>query len=994
MALRKQTIPISISQGLDTKTDDKQVSVGKALALENVRFQKTGKLSKRYGQMAVNPSIRGGGSLTDLQINHIASDELQLNTLTDDGIYQLGFNDQEWIKTSDFKYPALVQSELVTKTSVDNIKSDCDYDSTFNYVATVAIGTIIGGSTTPYLVLTLKNLTNETIKTIRLNNIDLFDPAPRVILTNNGTGLRLFVFYAQSPNIVYHVYNENLEEVVAQTIVVATPSICQIDCVKDSSSVFLLLKESTNLTAYKYSIAGSLVTSNTVTGTALATKASQPLGFSCDLNGDTIHCAWPSNTGGGDFTVVGVSKTTLAITNPQVIFTPTTPTAQIAIVSDSQNVYVATSIKTTLSSVDYFSTVIYIIDYTSGYTITGGSGAGRLLILSKPYILNGNVYFPLMCAEPEQLCGLIVDQNGKEVTQFSPFQIAPAVLDTISTLQTFMVSKSSPASDKALFCFEKSTTQLQSADIGETIATRGTSLLTFSIPENYLTGTRSKIGESVYITNGLTIELDGRAPHDNGFSLGPKIYGTGATTGGSLPTGNYNYKAVYEFYDAFGQRTISQESNAITVNIASGTAGLVTITYFEPVATYKGSTTTINENIRSNIVLYRTEVGGSVYYRVKALEVGSIGGPGSTTDSLSDSSLRNNATLYTTGGVFENIPAPVGSSSFSGGNRLFIVGLEEKDEIAYSKKQLFGESVNFAPNFRIRVSSASSLDKTPLRCGAYLDGKIIIFREESIYFSTGDGPNEVGVGEFSDPEPISTDVGCIEPRSVVNSPLGVFFKSRKGIYLLNRSLQVSYVGAEVEYYNSENICASILANKYNEIRFYTTSGKALVYNYLFGVWSVFNEQTDSDADVWKGEVALTRLNAPYVEDSSVFKNDSSYYSMKFTSPWLNLGLIQGYQRCYQLWIIGDFKSAHTLKCKIYTDFDDSTFEEYDLVYNNSESPQYQFQISLPNQKVESMKFEIYDTDQSGTGESFDLSNLQVEVGLKAGGYKLASTKSY
>jgi hypothetical protein len=116
--------------------------------------------------------------------------------------------------------------------------------------------------------------------------------------------------------------------------------------------------------------------------------------------------------------------------------------------------------------------------------------------------------------------------------------------------------------------------------------------------------------------------------------------------------------------------------------------------------------------------------------------------------------------------------------------------------------------------------------------------------------------------------------------------------------------------------------------------------------------------------------------------------------MKFTSPWLKLDLVQGYVRCYQLWIIGDYKSPHTLKCRVYADYDSSTYEDYSLVYNNSSSPQYQFQISLPNQKVESIKFEIYDVAQSGNGESYDLSNIQVEVGMKAGGYKLAANKSY
>ena len=132
------------------------------------------------------------------------------------------------------------------------------------------------------------------------------------------------------------------------------------------------------------------------------------------------------------------------------------------------------------------------------------------------------------------------------------------------------------------------------------------------------------------------------------------------------------------------------------------------------------------------------------------------------------------------------------------------------------------------------------------------------------------------------------------------------------------------------------------------------------------------------------------------ENTYLDNGASGFYSMKYLSPWLKLDLVQGDVRCYQLWIIGAYKSAHTLKCRIYVDYDSSTYEDYSLTYNSSDSPQYQFQISLPNQKVESIKFEIYDTSHgaSSSGEAFDWSNIQVEVGMKAGGYKLANTKTF
>jgi hypothetical protein len=190
----------------------------------------------------------------------------------------------------------------------------------------------------------------------------------------------------------------------------------------------------------------------------------------------------------------------------------------------------------------------------------------------------------------------------------------------------------------------------------------------------------------------------------------------------------------------------------------------------------------------------------------------------------------------------------------------------------------------------------------------------------------------------------------------------------------------------------------VLHDKFNEARFYLDSGDCLVYNYLFQTWSVFKNQTTIDADLWEGEPVSIKDNTIFKEVEGTYLDNGAtgFYSMKFTSPWLKLNDIQGYIRCYKLWIIGNYKSSHTLKLKIYVDYDDSTSEDFDLIYDNTEQPQYQFQVSLPIQKVESVKFEVYDDDHGAntSGEAYELSNFQAEVGIKEGGYKIATSKTF
>jgi hypothetical protein len=306
--------------------------------------------------------------------------------------------------------------------------------------------------------------------------------------------------------------------------------------------------------------------------------------------------------------------------------------------------------------------------------------------------------------------------------------------------------------------------------------------------------------------------------------------------------------------------------------------------------------------------------------------------------------------------------------------------------------------VSFSDFFRIRVSTGRNADKTPISALGYMDNKLIVFRENSIYFIQGDGPNEIGVGSFSDPEVISSDVGCVEPRSILNIPAGLLFKSKKGVYLLTRGLSTEYVGAPVEDFNQHSTVSSLVSDKFNEARFYLSNGDCIVYNFLFNAWSTFKNQTTVDADIWMDEPILIKSNKVLKETENTYLDDgeSGFYSMRFVSPWLKLNLVQSYLRVYRLFIIGNYKSSHKLKLRIYFNYNDLSSESYDLVYNNSEDPQYQFGVHLPIQKVESIKFEIYDFDHGAysSGEAFELSNLQVEVGVKEGGFRLATTKQY
>src|SRR5208282_4405532 len=99
---------------------------------------------------------------------------------------------------------------------------------------------------------------------------------------------------------------------------------------------------------------------------------------------------------------------------------------------------------------------------------------------------------------------------------------------------------------------------------------------------------------------------------------------------------------------------------------------------------------------------------------------------------------------------------------------------------------------------------------------------------------------------------IPSDTGCVNSKSVILFPDGILFKSLKGIYILTRGLAIGYFAPEVEAYNSQDIQSAVLTGGRNQIRFLTSSGLSLLYDYVFKQWSVFTNHTGLSADIWQG----------------------------------------------------------------------------------------------------------------------------------------------
>lgn len=522
---------------------------------------------------------------------------------------------------------------------------------------------------------------------------------------------------------------------------------------------------------------------------------------------------------------------------------------------------------------------------------------------------------------------------------------------------------------------------------------------------------RDVLGKTLLAAGSMLYEYDGANIVENGFHVFPEdLTATSQTTGGFMVDGTYQFVATYEYMDAKGQRYISAPSSILTVALAGG-----------------GSTQQINVIVPTlrltaktfvTIHLYSTEDALSLFNRVTSVSSPTFNSITSDTVTLNrtinDATLIGNELIYTTGGVLENIGPLPASIVIAHQNRMYIAGLEDPNEFQFSQPYIKGQGILFNDTLTRRVEQEGG-QITNL---ASMDDKLIAFKANRIYVQVGFGPNLTGLqSDYSEPALITTDVGCTEPKSVVDMPLGIMFKSDKGIYLLTRSLDAVYIGADVEDFNNEIITSATLIDGVNEVRFTTQTGRALVYNYYFKQWSTFINYNAEGATLWKGDYVHVRTDAIIRKETpAIFTDNGQFYKLLLETAWIKLTGLQNYQRIRKMALLGEYRSEHKLTVSIFYDYedfvrntiifnattviadevygDDATYGDSEFYGGDSGDGVYQFRAHLPRQKCQAIKFQFEDDASTpNIGESFSLSDLTLEVGMKRGINKLPPDKT-
>lgn len=995
--LQKQVVPIALGAGIDTKTDKKKVAVGSLLTLENAVIRNSREFSKRDGYRLLSQVEMSDGTLLPpaFQCATFNDEMLQFDGQK---AYSYSPSNSRWI---DKGLCASVIAKTVPRVSNTLRQFSCD--------------SAANGSNAVYAWASDNGI-----------SASIYDEATGTsVLSEVVLGAGSYPRCAEVGGYFFVFWNAEDDGVIKFCRISATNPIAF-----ESAVTFVTDLKLTDAGYPFYDIA---VVDDIVIVTYLV------------VAGGGVKAIWVGSDGtinpGGRSTKL-ITATTSDFTNVvagptgYVYVTYTASGTRVVIIDNSGTILVASFLlyangadnhpitvtgMATATGVKMFIEVtafsedrwrfVAVADVSTGGAITGAGVLQRTVGLwSRAFShtdSNGveSIYVAVVHGSDQQGCYFVVRSDGLIVAKYQ-YTLADGLQGSgyLSSVWALGDNK---------FCFPIINKRLLTSENGGFYSLAAVSRASVDFTERKTFRT-AQLGKNLHISGGFLNMYDGQSVVEHGFHLYPEIKSALDDASGSMANGTYRYIAVFEWTDNFGQRHLSAPSLPTAVTTSGGLSA-VTVKVNALALTAKRGT-------RSDVTisLYRTEADGAIFYRTTSLLAPTYNDPDANyvaiVDGKADATLISGEILYTTGGDLDNWPAPACESLTVFKNRLWLGGLENENDVWFSKEHRTDVPVEFSSELLKTVDPTSG---GGVRCLFPLDDKLIAFRKENYLYTYGDGPNNTGQnGAFAEFIDVTADVGCDNADSLVALPDGVAMQTKKGIYkVLGSSLQAEYFGAPVAAFNALTVTSAVQMVGTSQVRFTTEEGAILVFDSFEGQWATFTGLAAFGAVIWQDAYTVLRANGQvYVEEAGRFKDHASPVRVRIETGWIALAGLGGFMRAYQLRILGEYKTPHTMKVSVAYDFedfysqveyfnpedmlgvtkfgDDPTFGDSDVF--GGEGIAYRLRLDFAQQKCEAIKLLIEETTTAateGTQEAFRISALSLYVGMKQGPAKYRQSQT-
>lgn len=513
--------------------------------------------------------------------------------------------------------------------------------------------------------------------------------------------------------------------------------------------------------------------------------------------------------------------------------------------------------------------------------------------------------------------------------------------------------------------------------------------------------------DGAHMPGAIPAVFDGREVIEDGFLYAPAAIGA-IDGAGSIPAGSYAYVAIFERLDSRGNVWWSGPSVPVVVTVPAGPNKAIRV----DVQGYKLSMANDSAYQSTQVVLYRTKASGTVYYRVSAK--GAFPNVVTFTDNATDASIEDNAVLYIQPGTLGTSQPRQCPPSFTCEtvhmDRVF--GASGKN-VWYSAVTVDGEGTWFSDAFQFPVERGGNI--TGL-CSQ--DGRLYVFKPDSIYYVDGQGPPENGGNgtEFSSPIELPTTVGCIDARSIVRTQAGIFFQSSRGIELLTRKQEVTWIGEGVDDHLTTYpvVTSAALDETTSRVTFTlatdeTATDCAMIqYDFTVNMWSTLTVSTDvADGQAGSAIVPTTdgQKFAFLAPDGTLFIERSgsgldqtgappdTFVTSTIETPWIKMAGLGGYQRTRRVQVQGERLDPHDLIISVAYDFSPTYTQTRRWTWTELVSfAAEDVEIHLKTQKCQALRIKIEDAPPTGgtavTGQGCTLFGLTIEWGAKQGTNKL------
>jgi hypothetical protein len=1004
MPLQKQVAPINFQQGLDLKTDPLQIPFGKFFDLENSIFRTGPGLTKRNGfgllsalpdttstylttfggnltaigtslyayssgtstwsnrgsitpvQMSVLPTIRANASQTWAD-TVVASNGLACTVYTEAGAYKYTI--------SDATTGQAIQSPTTIPAGSGAIQGSPRVFIVGRYFFIVISNLVSAVNKLQYLAIPI---TQPTLTPVGVDITTQYTPATTLafdgVVANNGT--------------IYLAWNGS-----------------------DGGGAIRVT-----------SISSTLVQSNTVT---FASRISTLMSVTC-YNSTSTPIIYVSfyNSGTSTGYSIGLTSTLATIFSP-VQFISSGTVLNLTSTANSTGLNVFYEVQTAYSyGATTYSNLITKNTVSAAGTVGASSVMARSVgLASKAFYTGGVSYMLGVYQSTYQPSYFLLNASGGVVAKL-------AYSNGAGYLTTGLPSAlaDSAGNYRVAYLFKTQITPVNKtqgattaagiyAQIGVNLASFGVGLSTYQSAE---------IGANLHVTGGLVWAYDGASPVEQNFNLWPdNILLTGSTSGGTMTAQQYYYQVTYEWSDNQGNIHQSAPSVPLTVT-TTGSTSSVRLDINTLRLTYKTTQPV-------KIVIWRWSAAQQTYYQVTSVSSPTYNSTTTDsivyTDTVPDSSIIGNRILYTTGGIVEDIGPPAASSMTLYRSRLWIVDAEDENLLWFSKQVIEDTPVEMSDLFTYYVAPTQSAQGPTggVKVLSTMDDKLILFKKNALYYVTGNGPDNTGANnDLSDPVFITGTAGCTNPQSIVMTPNGLMYQSDKGIWILGRNLQTQYIGAPVEAYNSDTVLSALTIPGTNQVRFTLASGTVLMYDYFFDQWGTFVNVPGISATLFQDlHTYLDEYGRVLQETPNVYLDNGSPVLMKFTTSWLSMGGLQGFERAYQLFFVGTFYTPHKLTVGIAYDYNGSATQSTVITAKNysppwggdvawgsgtawgGASPVEQWRLFLQKQKTQAIQVTVQESFDGSYGTvpglGLSLSGMALVYGLKSNIIKLPAAQS-